>query len=72
MKLGATITSERGKAVTKTGNEYLHIDIKNEYGDIVAKVAYTDSGISIMSTVYCESERVDRLIEKRNGNLKHG
>lgn len=27
MKLGATITSERGKAVTKTGNERLEIKI---------------------------------------------
>jgi hypothetical protein len=38
MRLGATITSERGKAVTKTGNEFIEVNITDSEGDIIATI----------------------------------
>ncbi len=65
MKLGATITSERGKFVTKTGNEYLNINLNNEKGNIVYRVHYTEKSIVILEDDKC-------IFQKLNGNLKHG
>ncbi len=36
MKLGATITSERGKAITKTGNDFIEVCLNGEKGEILA------------------------------------
>ncbi len=44
MKLGATITSERGKPVTKTGNDYITVQIKNEREEIVCTLHIEDGG----------------------------
>jgi hypothetical protein len=38
MKLGATITSERGKAITKTGNDYLEINITDEKCEMITSI----------------------------------
>jgi len=35
MKLHATISSERGKAANKSGNEYLEIEVKGERQEII-------------------------------------
>ena len=48
MKLFTTITSERGKPVTKSGNENLHIEIKGENRQVIATMTFrlekTDDG----------------------------
>jgi hypothetical protein len=73
MKLGATITSERGKAVTKTGNERIEIEIVGEdrercIGRIVYQMAGNDYIISIsLPNGYQTTERIKTI-----GNLKHG
>ena len=41
MKLYATTTSERGKTVSKSGNEYLEIEIYNEKREKVAEIKIT-------------------------------
>lgn len=39
MKLFCEITSERGKEVTKSGNEYIAMSINNETRDILAEIS---------------------------------
>ena len=41
MKLYATTTSERGKTVSKSGDEYLEIEIYNETRKKVAEIKIT-------------------------------
>lgn len=40
MKLHLTATSERGKPVTKSGNEYIKIEIKNEKREVIANYTF--------------------------------
>lgn len=80
MKLGATITSERGKAVTKTGNENIKIDLLDESGACKAtvimeyisegnqKIHFMYNQIINPFTITVNHERVQESI----GNLKHG
>lgn len=68
MKLGAIITSERGKPVTKTGNEYLSISIKDERQESIAEL-HVQNG-------YVRFWRSDKLKDwnepkTNNENLKH-
>lgn len=41
MKLHLTATSERGKPVTKSGNDYLDLDIRGENRNKIAKICIT-------------------------------
>jgi len=45
MKLYTTIASERGKTVSKSGNEYLEIEIYNETREKVAEIKITPEKI---------------------------
>ena len=38
MNLFTTITSERGKPVSKSGNEHLHVDIVDKYRQAIATI----------------------------------
>lgn len=81
MKLGATITSERGRPVTKTGNEYMTIAISDDNREVIAILhvyPYRDdvgdgykADITFADHVYGKAigEHIDI---KNNGNLKHG
>lgn len=76
MKLGATITSERGKPVTKTGNEYLEIKINNGSIHGVYATLTIDAGdgeIELKNSkgVIVYSENAVTFSESK-GNLKHG
>lgn len=69
MKLGATITSERGKAVTKTGNDFLSINIYDDkkicHGTIIIYPSLT-------MDIYYRGHKININKDKYNGNLKHG
>lgn len=47
MKLHLTATSERGKAITKSGNEYIELELKDENRQVIAtiKVKYNQMTI---------------------------
>lgn len=47
MKLHLTATSERGKPVTKSGNEHVKIDIQDDTRDIIGKVGISHKGEKI-------------------------
>ena len=49
MKLFTTITSERGKPVTKSGNEYVEVKILNENRDTIAIISFDSKKLAIMS-----------------------
>lgn len=71
MRLGATITSERGKPVTKTGNEYLEIIITNERGEQELRLDITrDEDGFIADVLDYSTGEVVRV--KENGSPKHG
>lgn len=84
MKLGATITSERGKAVTKTGNDYITVQITNSANEIVCTLHINDggtdkewnNGCTVVTANYERYRTIVRRIPweniKNNGNLKHG
>ncbi len=82
MKLGATITSERGKPVTKTGNEYLEIDIKDDNHQVIAEMRvyikndsvgeYPDIIIKWADHVYINGQHGLDAEITTNGSLKHG
>lgn len=38
MKLGVTVSSERGKPVTKTGNDFIDISLLDEHGRNIIKM----------------------------------
>lgn len=44
MKLYASLTSERGKPVSKSGNDYIHIDVHNEQREIMLTIRI-ESGV---------------------------
>lgn len=74
MKLGATITSERGKTVMKTANDFLNIQITNSKGLIVYilrvredKIQLNLKGKDSEWTLYEEKINKELLSE----NLKH-
>lgn len=71
MKLGATTTSERGKAITKTGNNFLNINLTDDRG-----VSYCELLIEQEEGFFYPTVKVDSLgkVEelKTSGNLKHG
>lgn len=73
MKLGATVTSERGKAISKTGNEYLSISIKNEKQETIANITIEDSNIRIdyERALINNIKRIPWDNLKSNENLKH-
>jgi hypothetical protein len=48
MKLFTTITSERGKPVTKSGNNYLTIILQDEMQDKVAEITILPGNISVV------------------------
>ena len=47
MRLFTTITSERGKPVTKSGNEYIDIEVQNEHRTKIASIRITEGDITI-------------------------
>ena len=49
MKLFTTITSERGKPVTKSGNEFINMEIQDENREVIYnfKIQTTDTGTYI-------------------------
>jgi hypothetical protein len=47
MKLFTTITSERGKPVTKSGNEHITIDLQDEKRDKIASIVITNCKIVV-------------------------
>jgi len=68
MRLGATITSERGKPVTKTGNEYIQIQINDEKGIIYGSIhIYPTVDKYVFVQIHGQKEDF-----RLNGNLKHG
>lgn len=66
MKLGVTITSERGKAVTKTGNEYIIIQMNTDNKSCY-DIYLDNEKITVFDVV--EQKEILRI---ENGNLKHG
>lgn len=71
MKLGATITSERGKPVTKTGNRYININLTDDRGVTYGEIQIEQEEGFFYPTIKIDSiGRVGEL--KENGNLKHG
>lgn len=71
MNLGAIITSERGKAITKTGNEYINVTIYDEEQTKMLDIHIsTHKGV----VIYESSQNYFNIaIEKKSsGNLKHG
>jgi len=72
MKLGATITSERGKPVTKTGNDYLKIDITDEKGEMITNIILERHGNLYGFSYHTGQIASIGVISKENGNLKHG
>lgn len=69
MKLGATITSERGKAVTKTGNDRIEMHVMDENRRTIAYITVLPSGTVIIDDIDTKEEVIIR--EKENGGLKH-
>lgn len=71
MKLGATITSERGKAVIKTGNEYIVVNVKDENDRAIAELrVYATSDGSNHVRLWVEGiDSIDHTIAKRRDNL---
>lgn len=49
MKLHLTATSERGKPVTKSGNEYLRIEIRNDKRELTALITLDEYGIILLN-----------------------
>lgn len=49
MQLHLTATSERGKPVTKSGNEYIEVKILNENRDTIAIISFDTKKLAIMS-----------------------
>ncbi len=74
MKLGATITSERGKPVTKTGNERLEISINDENKEILSLYIIPDFPYSRISVYVTGKGNIGTFYvpTKSIGNLKHG
>lgn len=75
MKLGATITSERGKPVTKTGNEYINISITDDNNEVIGEVVLQRSTDGLGDIIYQRTwfrEGIYTWNEKKNGSLKHG
>ena len=76
MKLGATIQSERGKPVTKTGNEYLNIEVLNEKKYPVIQLHAKPFGENGLIHAIIRIDGQEKIIWagylKNNGNLKHG
>lgn len=72
MRLGATITSERGKAVTKTANTELVVTINIENIDI-GRIVTRYEGVNPTRIYYYPIGGSGRtlLYEKINENLKH-
>lgn len=48
MKLHLTATSERGKPVTKSGNEFINIDFSNENRECLYRIHHTPKAITLM------------------------
>ena len=71
MKLGATITSERGKPVTKTGNQNITFRLLDEKGKEKYLIIYSDIALTVYEIVN-EKGAGKRILYKENGNLKHG
>ena len=74
MKLGSIITSERGKPVTKTGNQNITINLLDENGNEKYLVIYSDIALTVYEIVNDRGagKRVFYKELKSNGNLKHG
>jgi hypothetical protein len=76
MKLGATISSERGKPVTKTGNDYLEIVVKGEDGTLIARLTikpayHNKSELHYYDNTMQSDGFTSNPSIKKNGNLKH-
>lgn len=86
MKLGATITSERGKAVTKTGNEFIEVILNDEQNNTIGRLTMryqplngslqTHDNIEILFSGSKNGNyqvlKDIPVLKKNNGNLKHG
>lgn len=78
MKLGATLGSERGKGVSKTGNEYIDIAIldakQNTIASLRLKHGYHDVHKRDMYELCYQtfSDTICVAQIKEIGNLKHG
>lgn len=74
MRLGATITSERGKAITKTGNEYININVVNDKGHLLAYIQVLEEEntirVVVPSGIALKQEEVTLKL-RNNENLKH-
>lgn len=61
MKLHLTATSERGKPVTKSGNENLHIQIRNEQREMTAEIDVQQQYGNWVLSIWTE-ERQEQII----------
>ncbi len=55
MKLHLTATSERGKPITKSGNDYLELEVKGENKQNILELNITDTGEYYVLTGYAIS-----------------
>jgi hypothetical protein len=64
MKLQLTATSERGKSIIKTGNDYLKLEVRDENREVISTIRFDikkdDLGELIAKSEWTE-ERVYRL-----------
>lgn len=69
------VTSERGKAVTKTANEFLIISIKDDNQETIGYIKIESQTDSIGDKIKVNYSFVDRVYvsehKKTNENLKH-
>lgn len=61
MKLYAAITSERGKPVDKSGNEYINVSIKDENRETISELVLQRSTDGLGDIIYYRTWFADRL-----------
>lgn len=79
MKLGCTVTSERGKAVTKTGNDFIEVSITDKFENkvLTIRIANTVGELPLSSITINGNQNIldalsAKIQRKTNENLKHG
>lgn len=72
MKLGATITSERGKPITKTGNENLEIKISGENKETLLEIRIIPSNFGYEMKGWTNENKFFSFFLKETGSLKQG
>lgn len=70
MKLFTTITSERGKPVTKSGNEYIEIDINIEARQPTHRIRIMNDGLLSCYYIAVEQYTANGWIELSNNKIQ--